>query len=389
MGIDMYRVNGLIALSILGLTACGGGGGSGGSSTVVNNGVFKDTNVSGLSYESGGQTGVTSQLGAFKYEEGEVVSFNVGGVNLGSGEGKSVMTPLDLVTNGKLATPEVINKVRFLMMLDKDNTQSNGIDISQKVQDVADDWSAIDFAADDFPTSNAQDIRASASAADAEFHSFPSIEAATAHLRSTLLCANAGAFKGTYAGSESGSIVFVVDPVTGEVNGSSYNPDNQVSVEVKSTTAIDYDAGLSFVSSEDSIKAFSGILRSADDIDGTWEDASDTRLKGTFDGERFGSKSDSVERYVASFIGGDKGAFTFNVDKSNKITGTAYSLSTGEETNLKGNINNEYKLTATSDAGDEITGFIDVDTLAFTTGQWINGEEQTGGSFTGGGCRLN
>ncbi len=47
------------------------------------------------------------------------------------------------------------------------------------------------------------------------------------------------------------------------------------------------------------------------------------------------------------------------------------------------------KLTVNSDAGDEITGFIDPETLAFTTGIWINGQQQSGGSFTGGGCRLN
>ena len=385
----MYKINGLIAVSLLGLTACGGSSG-GGSSAVVTNGVFKDSNVSGLAYESGAQKGVTSKLGAFKYEEGEDVSFNIGGVSLGSGKGKSVMTPLDLVAGGQLATPEVINRVRFLMMLDKDGNPGNGIEISKEVQEIANTWEAVDFKADDFPFNDALiGISNDASAKDRVSHSFPSSEIATAHIRSTLLCANAGAFIGSYSGSESGTIAFVVDPVTGEINGSSYNPDNEVSVEVKNTEAIDYDAGLTFVSSEDSAKAFSGTLQSSDEIDGSWENSSETSLNGSFKADRFGSKSDSTLRYAASFTGDEKGVFTFNVDASNRVTGMVYSVSSGEESKLSGKISADYKLTATSVDGDEITGFINSDTLAFTSGVWINGERGSTGSFAGGGCLLN
>ncbi len=225
--------------------------------------------------------------------------------------------------------------------------------------------------------------------ADGEEHELPEAAEATAHLRSTLLCANAGAFKGTYTGSESGKIVLVVDPVTGKVKGSTYNPDNQVSVEVKNTEAIDYDEGLTFVSAEDSAKSFTGTLQSADEIDGTWANTSDSAATGTFKAARFGNKSDSIFRYAASFVGDDKGIFTFNVDASKSVTGTVYSISTGKQSNLNGTISAANKLTATSDAGDEITGFINVETLAFTSGAWINGEQAATGSFTGGGCRLN
>ena len=384
----MYKINGLIVVSMLGLTACGGGG-SGGPSVVLLDGVFKDSNVSGLGYESGSQKGITTKLGAFKFEEDADVSFNVGSVSLGSGKGKSLMTPLDLVAGGQLATPEVINKVRFLMMLDKDNTPSNGIEISSKIQEKAKTWEAIDFASADFPDPALFSIIVDASVEDDISHALPDVDAATAHLRSTLLCANAGAFKGTYTGSESGNIVFIVDPVTGEVNGSSYNPENEVSVEVKSTEAIDYDSGLSFVSAEDSAKAFSGTLQSSDDVGGTWSNANDDNSSGVFEAIRFGSKSDSTFRYIASFIGDDKGVFTFNVDAANNLSGTAYNVSSGEESSLTGTINVENKLTANSSAGDEITGFIDSETLAFTSGAWINGEQAATGSFTGGGCRLN
>ncbi len=377
----------LTTVSLLGLTACGGGGGSS-SSVVKKNGVFKDSNVTGLSYVSGGQTGVTDAVGGFFYEEGGDVAFSIGKVELGSGAGKAVMTPVDLVTDGTLASAEVINKVRFLMMLDKDNTPGNGIVISQKVQAKAESWEAVDFAAVGFPTQNVNNIVTSASVGDGVEHELPDALAAATHLKTTLLCANAGAYVGSYTGTESGTVALVVNPVTGEVNGSSYNPDNQVSVEIKNTTALDYDMGLEFVSGEDSAKTFAGKLDSTESLSGTWENSADATQKGSFSGNRLGGAGNAVYRYTATFIGGDKGVYTFDVNQGNNVTGISYSVSTKKETTLSGNIVNN-KLTANSVAGDEITGFIDEDSLAFTSGAWINGQQQTTGSFSGAGCRLN
>lgn len=385
----MFKNKGFILFSVItafGLSACGGGGSS--SSVEKKNGVFKDSNVSGLSYVSGGQSGKTNISGGFTYEDGELVSFSVGKVDLGSGLGKAVMTPVDLVTDGTLASVDVINRARFLMMLDKDNTPSNGIDISEEVRSQAESWGQVDFTAADFPTQTVNDIIVEASVADNIAHGLPSTEDATSHLKTTLLCANAGAYVGTYSGSESGNIALVVNPVSGEVNGSSYNPDNQVSAEIKNTTALDYDMGLEFVSGEDSAKVFSGKLDSTEALSGSWENSADTSQNGIFSGERIGGKSGAVYRYTASFIGGDKGVFTFDVNDRNEVSGLVYSISNTEEATISGKIENN-KLTATSTTGDEITGFIDVDTLTFTSGAWINGEQQTTGSFSGAGCRLN
>lgn len=389
-GLKMFKVNGLVAFSLIGLTACGGGSGGGGNRPVIADGVFKDSNVSGLTYESGSQNGVTNTLGAFRYEEGSQVSFNIGGVSLGSGLGQAVMTPLNLVENGLLATPEVINRARFLLMLDSDNESNNGIEISREVQEIADDWEQVDFAGADFPNQALNAIIVDASVADDISHSLPDVDTATAHLRSTLLCASAGAFEGTYTGTEGGNIVLVLDPVTGQVNGSSFNPANEVSVEINNTQAIDSDVGLSFVSTEDSAKEFTGILQTSNEVDGTWINISDDAMSGAFSATRFGSQSDTIERYIASFTGDDKGAFTFNVSTNNTLSGVVYNVSTGEENSLSGRINDDNnQLTAISDAGDEITGFIDPVTLAFTSGVWINGQQQSSGNFAGGGCRLN
>ena len=161
MGINMSKLKfnqlAVISLLTLGVTACGGSGG--GSKVKVYSGVFKDSNVQGLHYASGGQEGTTGKNGEFKYEENSAVSFSVGGVNLGSAKAKNVMTPKDLVKNGKVDTPEVLNRVRFLMMLDKDNNPANGIEISSKVQQKAKSWSTISFAKDKFPSEKAGDYK--------------------------------------------------------------------------------------------------------------------------------------------------------------------------------------------------------------------------------------
>ena len=382
----MLKINGLMAVSLLGLTACGGSSG-GGSSVVVTNGVFKDSNVSGLSYESGGQTGKTDAAGKFKYEDGKDVTFSLGKVDLGSGKGKAVMTPVDLVTDGTLASPEVINKVRFLMMLDKDNTPSNGIEISQKVQAKAASWTSVNFAANDFPTQNVNNIVTSASVEDAVVHELPDAVAAAIHLKTTLLCANAGAYVGSYEGSESGNIALLVNPVTGGVVGSSYNSENEVSVEIKNTKALDYDKGLEFVSGEDSAKTFSGKLNSTEALSGTWENSEDTTKKGTFSGQRLGGESNAVYRYTVSYSGSDKGLFTFDVDQGNNIKGTTHSVSTNKESAITGKLVDN-KLTAASVDGTKIDGDLDVDTLTLS-GVWSNVTALEAGTYTGSGCRLN
>ncbi len=106
----------IAVVSLLGLAACGGGGGSGGSVTTAS-GVFKDSNVSGMSYTSGGQIGTTGTDGSFTYEVGQAVTFSIGGVTIGSTTGQSVVTPVDLIPDGSSSTLQVLNIVRFLLML--------------------------------------------------------------------------------------------------------------------------------------------------------------------------------------------------------------------------------------------------------------------------------
>jgi hypothetical protein len=216
------------------------------------------------------------------------------------------MTPLDLVGNGSLTSTEVINIARFLLMLDKDNTPTNGIEISRKVQERAKAWGAINFKSAVFPSEAVYTMITNASVEDGVTHSLPTDEVATTHLRTTLLCANAGAYVGIYKGFEAGKIVLMVDPTTGEVKGSSYNPDNKTSVEIKSTTAINYNGDLKFVSLEDSAKRYFGKPVSTNMIEGTWFDSNNSAIKGTFSAKRIGGDSQSVYRYASVFSGDEK-----------------------------------------------------------------------------------
>lgn len=103
----------------------GGGGGSGDNDKndttiiVVNEGQFIDGPVEGLRYVSGGLSGNTGRQGEFQYEQDQPVRFYIGAILLGeASRGKPVITPLDLVEDGTIDTPAVINIARLLQSLD-------------------------------------------------------------------------------------------------------------------------------------------------------------------------------------------------------------------------------------------------------------------------------
>ena len=86
---------------------------------VINNGQLIDAPVQGVHYESGSISGITGNLGEFQYEAGNTIRFFIGDIALGNAvNGKAVITPLDLVPNGTIDTPAVINIARLLQSLD-------------------------------------------------------------------------------------------------------------------------------------------------------------------------------------------------------------------------------------------------------------------------------
>lgn len=92
---------------------------TGGLLVVIRDGRFVDAPVEGLGYRSGQVAGVTGTNGEFRYQQGEPVTFFIGAIVLGAPvAGKALLTPLDLVPQGTLASPAVINIARLLQSLD-------------------------------------------------------------------------------------------------------------------------------------------------------------------------------------------------------------------------------------------------------------------------------
>lgn len=132
------------------LLACGGGGNGGGGNnndSKLQTGVFLDSKVEGLHYKTATQSGLTNKAGEFSYQDGETVTFSVGGITLGSTLASSQITPFDLFD---LTPPQnesevlailsnfrevdnydrVFNIVVFLTSLDNDGNPENGIDLT-------------------------------------------------------------------------------------------------------------------------------------------------------------------------------------------------------------------------------------------------------------------
>jgi len=379
--------------ALLGLNACGGSGDGGGGGGATAAGVFKDSNVSGMNYSSGSQTGITGTDGSFTYEVGQPVTFSVGGVTVGSTAGQSTVTPVDLVSGGSSSTPEVQNIVRFLLMLDTDGDPSNGISISAAVQTISATWKQVDFTAADLAAALAS-IISDAASVDSTPHALPSIAAAQSHLESTLLCTHAGAYRGTFSGDSSGPFGFLVNASTGLLSGFAYVTADQDLLSLSGTTAISFDQSAAFISGNASSSAtFSGQFTGLDQVGGTWEDLPDT---GTFVGNRIGGAANAAFRFTGSFTGDAFGLFTFDVDASDNVTGIAYTVlaladgTTDEQATFNGTVSGS-NLTATIvDNGvvdATITGTLDKNTGTLS-GSWVDADSNTG-SFSGSGCKLN
>jgi hypothetical protein len=173
------------------LSNCGGG--SGGSTTAT--GLFLDSAVEGIKYDSGSITGLTDTNGTFQYEIGGNVRFMIGDIFIGEASGGSVVTPVDFVSGSDPSHPTVLNIVAFLLTLDDDNNPDNGIQISETIRNLAKD-SSINFAQTTTTFTadgNVQVVVSQLTAAtSAGARSLVSSAFAESHLRNTLSVLNAG-----------------------------------------------------------------------------------------------------------------------------------------------------------------------------------------------------
>jgi hypothetical protein len=401
----------LLLVAMIGLAACGGGSDDSSTSTdgdtasdgdtstevTTATGVFKDSNVSGLSFESGSQSGITDSNGLFTYEVGEPVTFKIGPVIIGQTTGKAVVTPIDLVPDGTSSTEEVLNIVRFLMMLDIDSDPFNGIVISEAVRSISENWSQVDFGSSDFESEVAS-IISDATSVDGVLHYLPPVDFAQLHIESTLRCVFSGGFSGTFDGDDNGQFGVIVEGNSGFVRGFAFSNNSQSIVTLSGQTAVSLDQFATFVSGDSSTGAtYSGSLipaldiNSPDMVKGTWQNTLYS-LSGSFDGTRVGGVYNADYRFTGTFGGSDGGLFTFDLFESNDgadyaVSGKAYSLYADELFDLTGSVTGT-TLTATASNGTVITGTLDTLTGALS-GEWENTAEGLSGVYGGSGCKLN
>lgn len=349
-------------------------------------GYLKDSNVSGLKYVSGNQSGTTGVDGSFRYEVGKKVTFSLGGVTVGTATGKKVVTPVDFVANGSTSLPEVQNIVRFLLLLDEDGIPENGISINPAVIALAENWAGIDFSAVDFAgelVSILTDVQTVLSGATLQDPTF-----AQAHLEATMRCSYAGAYKGTYSGSSSGQFGVLVDAQSGHLVGVTYDRVEFEYALIDGVQEMSYDQSITVSGDVSNGSIFYGNFPSVDRASGTWVNGA---YSGTFSGSRIGGAVNAQYRFTGRFVGDqsyyDRGLFSFDIDSSNNVTGIAYSVAEDSLITLTSVSITGNSLTGTSSDGTEINGTIDLTTGALS-GTW-NWSSVQSGTFSGSGCRLN
>jgi len=433
----MYKLSlSLVTIAVLALAGCHGDDEvqPNAAAPTIASGMFKDSSVSGLTFESGGERGITGADGSFTYEVGNFITFSVGGVILGAGIGAAIMTPVDLITHGSSDSPQVKNIVRFLTMLDSTPPLSDGIQISSAVQAVANSWNPIDFTSIDLDADLASIISDVASV-DARTPELLNTEDAKAHLTSTLLCLNSGAFVGTFSGGDQGIIGFYVSSGTdttygdyaftnktsgiNDVYGIAYSTNTNRYARISGDNikygtrfipighndirrfirgAPDFsDIDGDLVTTAELESTYTGNFTTPNSTSGDWiKRIPFPATSGVFSGARIGGAPDALYRFSAQYFTAadtnhtqDAGLFTFDIDSLGNVSGLVYSIVNNTQESLAGNAvdlgSNGLQITAAS--GTTITGTIDLSEGKITGGVWDDGLNN--GLFNGSGCRLN
>lgn len=112
-------------------------------------GIFLDSVVDGLNYKTASQSGQTNGLGEFTFQEDEMITFSIGGIELPSTPAALYLTPLELYQTNDINKIEVVNLLRLLQSLDLDGDASNGIEITESTHQLAANFN-IDFSASNF-----------------------------------------------------------------------------------------------------------------------------------------------------------------------------------------------------------------------------------------------
>jgi len=381
------------ALLALNVIACGGGGGSSTSTPAplpppptpsALSGQLKFGNTSGLAYTTPTFEGTTDSSGAFSYAAGETVEFRIGAVVVGSAPGQAVLTPADLVAGGSADTEEVQNIARFLMMLDQNDDPSDGIVISDIVQQAAQNWSPVDFSTNDLDNELVVIVSEVASV-DARPAALPSLLEARIQIVNNAYCAMSGFFFGRITGDREDVFVLELDPANGKITA--YPSDAPANFE--SINAVSVDSMRTFVApaangSGDSIE---GRFDSYDEVSGVWTFGNAT---GLFTASRRLPDAAATFRFTGRFYRVTAGVLltgplVINVDDQGSLTVDSHDVKLSRDFQATGTyINNEFSY----DYGDGRVHTGTTDAALYVAGSGT----QAGGAarpWFAQGCRLN
>ena len=114
----------ILLLAFLAVSGCSS------DSSGSRHGIFMDSVVDGLTFNTETLSGETDFQGRFVFKPGEMVTFSIGGIILGTTVAQNIITPLDLVNGAQdEKNPTVTNITRLLITLDEDSNPENGITI--------------------------------------------------------------------------------------------------------------------------------------------------------------------------------------------------------------------------------------------------------------------
>lgn len=169
---NRYR-NLLSSAILMSIVACGGSSSSSPETpatpsppaATILTGIFTDSPVSGLRYQTTTQSGLTTSAGEFNYIAGESVSFSLGGIQLGRTLGDATVSPFDMVNVDNFdeaahqgVEDRLVNMLIFLQSMDADKDPSNGIDLSGLDESLSASQLEFDVDVETFTRSNYRQI---------------------------------------------------------------------------------------------------------------------------------------------------------------------------------------------------------------------------------------
>lgn len=370
--------------------------------------------IEGISFSSGSIEGITEANGGFLYEEGNIVTFSLGGIVFGELTGQELVTLIDLVGAG-ITDIRVQNINRLLFALDTDNDINNGIQISAAVQAIAENFPQPDFTIEDFDGEVAT-ILSDVATADNRTPVLPSFAEAEEVLTLSLACLASGVYSGKFTGDDMGTFLLWVQhqrfdpgsfPPTGTGTGVTsalvFSTVDELVLGVAPIEGITPTPDRVVISGNVSSGAeFTGNFNSNyTSLSGIWANGF-TSEAGTFIGERKAGNATAIHR-LAGLANSNTNPFTadgssligLDVMSDNSVSGILVTLR-GNETILSGSLSNGVITVSGGDFsfnldfdpdGSDPSNDLALGSVGGFLGVYTDGAG--GGTTIGTSCRLN